>query len=129
MRYLKGTPDLGICFSRSSKLDVNEFSDFDWANDTKYSRGTSGYVFKVDGTAITWCSGKLSAVSSFICASVYVSLSSACTEAFWLHQFFMGIGGSCRNAITIFRDSQSAIELFGNVGIHHCNKHAEETYH
>jgi len=53
-RYLKGTINLKICFSRSNTGEIIGFSDADWASDIDKRRSCTGYVFNFSGAAISW---------------------------------------------------------------------------
>eukprot|EP00249_Psilotum_nudum_P029739 c41022_g1_i1 orf=2-277(-) len=55
MRYLKGTMDMCIYFSKSS-LDLLGYTDSDFVGHVDNKRSTSGYVFTLGGGAISWIS-------------------------------------------------------------------------
>ena len=47
LRYMKGTPDLGITFRRDVQRSCAGYSDADWAGDKDDRKSTSGYLFQV----------------------------------------------------------------------------------
>uniref|UniRef100_A0A1X7UFM2 Reverse transcriptase Ty1/copia-type domain-containing protein n=1 Tax=Amphimedon queenslandica TaxID=400682 RepID=A0A1X7UFM2_AMPQE len=47
-RYLVGTVDFGLLYSRTSSICVG-FSDSDWGGDLDGRKSTSGYVFQIGG--------------------------------------------------------------------------------
>ena len=52
--YLKGTPDLGLLYSRSCEEDqLVEYSDSDWAGDLDDRKSVSGHLFKLCGAPIS----------------------------------------------------------------------------
>ena len=55
LRYIKGTLDFGLKFSAGDGV-LTGFSDADWAGDLDTRRSTSGYMFKIGGATISWCS-------------------------------------------------------------------------
>lgn len=60
-RYLKGTSDFALCYHgnlNDSKrtLNICGYADFDWVGDIDSRRSTSGYVFVLNGGAISWMS-------------------------------------------------------------------------
>ena len=56
LRYLKGTKDCGIVYSRCGNL--HGYTDADFAGDRDDRKSTSGYVFLNSGGAISWRSKK-----------------------------------------------------------------------
>ena len=56
LRYLKGTIDLRLTFSKNSNSDIIGDSDADWSGDLNYRKSTTGYYFKFEGSggAISW---------------------------------------------------------------------------
>ena len=86
MRYLKGTHNLGLTYKKSDSNSCVGFSDSDWAGDLDDSKSTSGYIFQVGGTAISWKSRKQSCVALSTAEAEYIALSLAAQEAIWLRQ-------------------------------------------
>jgi hypothetical protein len=41
LRYLKGTPSLGLLYVKNDSKNVVGYSDADWGGDQNYSRSTS----------------------------------------------------------------------------------------
>lgn len=53
MRYLNGTRDLKLTYRRNVKEDLHGFCDADWAGVVGDRRLVTGYVFLLQGGAIT----------------------------------------------------------------------------
>ena len=65
LRYIKGTLSYRLKFSvNDDECDLYGFSDADWAGDADNWRSTSGYVFKVANSTVSWCSKKQAAVAT-----------------------------------------------------------------
>ena len=78
LRYIKGTMNFGITFQAKEKTCILTcYSDADWANDTETERSTSGYVFQINGSTISWYSKKQSCVSRSTTEAEYIALSLA----------------------------------------------------
>ena len=86
LRYLKGTSNHGLLYKKASSSNCVGYSDSDWAGDTDDRKSTSGYVFLVGDTAITWKSKKQSCVALSTAEAEYIALSQAAQEALWLRQ-------------------------------------------
>ena len=54
LRYLKGTQNLALTYSRETTPALVAFSDADWAGDTETRKSTSGNVFLMCCAAVTW---------------------------------------------------------------------------
>ena len=52
MRYLKGTSNYGIHYSRNPKV-LEGYSDSNWISDADEIKVTSGYVFTLGGGAVS----------------------------------------------------------------------------
>ena len=64
-RYLKGTLNHGLLYSRNESTECVGFSDSDWGGDLDDRKSTSGYIFQLGGTAISWRSKKQTCVAFF----------------------------------------------------------------
>ena len=53
LRYVKGTSDYGLLYSRSSHPKLSGFTDSDWAGSVDDKKSTSGYVFSLGSDAVT----------------------------------------------------------------------------
>ena len=78
VRYLKGTSNHGLLYKPQSSVDSSSvvgFSDADWAGDINDRKSTSGYVFQIGGTAVSWRSKKQKTVALSTCEAEYIALS------------------------------------------------------
>ncbi|CAJ2645779.1 unnamed protein product [Trifolium pratense] len=78
LRYLKGTLELGLLFpigTSSAGSTLIGYSDSDWCGDITDRRSTSGYVFKFNNAAISWCTKKqaVTALSSCEAESKHIA--------------------------------------------------------
>ena len=86
MRYLKGTLNYGLCYTSSHNTQCVGFSDADFAGDTDDRKSTTGYMFKMSGTAISWRSKKQTCVALSTAEAEYIALASAGQETVWIRQ-------------------------------------------
>ncbi|WZY77446.1 hypothetical protein YC2023_023830 [Brassica napus] len=54
LRYLKGSSDVCLTFTKSEKFEIEEFCDSDYSADLDRKRSISGYVFKVGDNTFSW---------------------------------------------------------------------------
>ncbi|XP_069149838.1 secreted RxLR effector protein 161-like [Solanum lycopersicum] len=64
LRYLEGAKDYMLMYKWSDYLDVISYSDSDFAGSVDSRKSTSGYIFILDGGAISWRSDKQTLVTS-----------------------------------------------------------------
>lgn len=129
LKYLKATKNLGILYSSQVSDNIlTGYSDADYASDVDTRRSTTGYVFKVNGGAITWCSRRQQCVSLSTTEAEFIAASEATKEAMWLKQLFADIGESTSEKLVLFVDNQSAIKLIKNPVYHKRTKHIDVRY-
>ena len=54
MRYLKGTLDYGICYTRDHDFRMRGYTDSDWAISVSNRKSTLGCFFNLDSTMTSW---------------------------------------------------------------------------
>lgn len=122
LRYLKGSTDLNLVFTREKDFRVQGFSDSDYAADLDRRRSTTGYVFTVGGNTVSWKSNLQSIVALSTTEAEYVALTEAVKEALWIQGLLTEMGFK-QEKVTLWCDSQSAISLAKNNTFHERTKH------
>jgi len=54
LRYLKGTSDFGIFYKRGGNNELLAYTNSDYAGDLDDRKSTSGYVFLLCSTVVSW---------------------------------------------------------------------------
>ena len=130
LRYIKGTLDYGLKFqSVDGEDDLYGYSDANWAGDIDDRRSVSGYVFKVAGSTVSWCSKKQGTVAKSTTEAEYVSLSNATQELIWMRRLLSDIGYKIETPTTMYKDNQGAIEIAKNPRFHNRTKHIDIKFH
>jgi hypothetical protein len=81
-RYLKGTAEHGILFSRQPRTNsVVGYVDVDYAGEVDDRRSTTGYVFTLSGGLICWKSTLQSIVPMSTTEAEYMAVTEAAKEA------------------------------------------------
>ena len=94
------------------------YSDTDWAGDCTDYKSTSGYLFQIGGTVVTWKSKKQSCVALSTPEAEYMALSSASQEAIWMRELNSDLGNQQSQPTLILEDNQSAIAMTKNPQYH-----------
>ncbi|KAK1642625.1 hypothetical protein QYE76_060430 [Lolium multiflorum] len=58
LKYLKRTKDMFLCYGGDQELIVSGYTDASWNTDPDDSKSQSGYVFILNGAAVSWASSK-----------------------------------------------------------------------
>lgn len=58
LRYLKGTPHLGICLTREKNPKLTVWSDSDFANDLESRKSITGFTIMINNSPLMWRSSK-----------------------------------------------------------------------
>jgi hypothetical protein len=83
MRYLKGTLSLGIMYKKVSGdvLQLNGWTDSDYAGDLDDRKSTSGYLFMLGGGAVSWSSKKQPIVTLSTTEAEFVAAASCACQS------------------------------------------------
>jgi hypothetical protein len=72
LRYIAGTRSFGCVLTSSGELELVGYSDADWAGDPDDRRSTTGSLFMIGGSPVTWQSQKQKAVALSTCEAQYI---------------------------------------------------------
>jgi hypothetical protein len=98
------------------------------AGDKDNRRRTTGYVFTIGGTTVSWISKVQKVVALSTTEAEYVAATEASKEMIWLQRFMEELRTKQENN-RLYCDSQSAIHLAKNSAFHSKTKHMQLRYH
>ena len=131
LRYIKGTINYGLVFTKSPTIGITGYTDASWANSID-RKSISGFCFKMspDSALISWKSKKQPIVALSSCESEYVAMAYAIQEISFLQQLTgdMFVFQS-PEPVTLYVDNQGAIQLGKNPVYHQRSKHIDTRYH
>ncbi|XP_066392117.1 secreted RxLR effector protein 161-like [Miscanthus floridulus] len=131
LRYVKGTVDQGIIFSKTgrSRLQLSVFSDADMAGDIDGRRSTSGVLVFLKSASISWLLLKQKVVALSTCEAEYVVAVIAACQVVWLRQLLGELTGEKTHPPAPMVDNQPAIVLVKNPVMHDRSKHIDVKFH
>lgn len=129
-KYLNGTKNYKLEFSTAGNRDLIGYTDADWGSDSDDRKSCSGYVFKLQGGAVSWASKKQQTVALSSTEAEYMAVSLACQEVVWLRQLEAEIcGKSLEKPTDIFCDNHSALNLAISDAYRVRTKHIDIRHH
>lgn len=127
-RYLVGTKDYVLEYGTSS--ESGGYTDADWGSGLD-RKSIGGFVFLLDGSAISWASKKQSSIALSTTEAEYMGMTQAAKEILWLRVLLQEIGAFKHTApmSVLNADNQGAIALARNPEHHARTKHIDIQYH
>jgi hypothetical protein len=130
LRYLQGTPDLGLFIDRaSSPTTLTIYTDADWAGCPETRRSTSGFAAFLGTSLVSWSSKRQHTVSRSSVEAEYRAIANGVAEASWLRQLLQELGQPLQQATLVYCDNVSAVYLSTNPVQHQRTKHIEIDLH
>ncbi|KAL5774045.1 hypothetical protein ACOSP7_011602 [Xanthoceras sorbifolium] len=127
LRYLRGTTNKTLCF-KGGDTTLTGYVDADLAGNVDIRKSTTGYVYTLGGTAVSWVSQLQKIVALSTTEAEYVAVTEASKEMVWLQSFLEELGKKQEDNV-LYCESQSAIHLAKNPSFHSRTKHIQLRYH
>ncbi|GKA73542.1 retrovirus-related pol polyprotein from transposon TNT 1-94 [Tanacetum coccineum] len=127
-RYLNGTINMGLWYSKDTDMSLTAFADTDHAGcqDTRRSTSRSGQF--LDDKLVSWSSKKQKYTAISSTEAEYITLSRFCSQILWIRSQLTDYGFQF-NKIPLYCDNKSAIALCCNNVQHSRAKHIDICYH
>eukprot|EP00253_Pinus_taeda_P004890 PITA_04890 len=128
-KYLQGTQNYGLWYSRDTDLTLHAYTNADWAESVDDRKSTSGGAFFMGSRLVSWFSKKQISIALSTAKAEYVAVASCCTQILWMMQTLQDFQITCTPPISILCDNTSAINISKNPVIHSKTKHIPIKYH
>jgi hypothetical protein len=109
LRYLKGTSDLKILYNGGGGNGLYGYSDSSWANDHDDLHSTSGFVFLLADSAISWSLHKQKTAAQSTTEAEYMALTDAANQAMWYRMYLEELGYQVTNPILLHEDNKESV--------------------
>ncbi|KAH9782217.1 hypothetical protein KPL71_008805 [Citrus sinensis] len=123
LRYVKGTCNFGIKFTRSKEFKLFGYSDSDWGGSIDDMKSTSGYCFTLGSGVFSWSSKKQEIVAQSTAEVEFVAATAAVNQALWLRKILIDLNLEQEESTEILVDNQAAIAISQNLVFHGKTKH------
>ena len=128
LRYLRGTANYGLKFSKASTL--RGYCDADYAGDIDTRRSTAGFIFILNDGAIAWGSKLQPTVAASTTEAEYMAAGVAVKEGLWIRKLLADLDiGMPGEPINIYCDNQGAIKLLKHPIASMRSKHIDVIHH
>jgi hypothetical protein len=131
LKYLRRTKDMFLVYGGDSELVINGYTDASFQTDRDDSKSQSGYVFKLNGGAVSWKSSKQETTADSTTEAEYIAASEAAKEGFWIKKFLseLGVVPSAQSPVDLYCDNNGAIAQAKEPRSHPKSKHVLRRYH
>lgn len=129
LKYLRGTLFQGLLLSSSPDMELQAYSDADWAGDVTDRKSTTGFCIFLGDTLISWKSKKQSVISRSSSEAEYRAMAHTATEIIWLRCLLQDMGIRVSSPTPMFCNNKSAIQIAHNSVFHERTKHIEIDCH
>lgn len=123
LRYLKGTIDAQLTFRPDGNGEIIGFCDADYAGDADARLSTTGYMYQLQGGAISWSSKRQKTVALSSTEAEFMSVVAAMQEALWFKRFESEMFLQAPPTIVLYCDNQGAMSLCKNQNYSSLTKH------
>ncbi|GKE44723.1 retrovirus-related pol polyprotein from transposon TNT 1-94 [Tanacetum coccineum] len=127
-RYLQGSVNMGLWYTKDFGFELTGFSDADYAGCKDTFKSTSGGAQFLSEKLVGWSSKKQDCLALSTAKVEYVSLSACCAQVIWMRTQLTDYGYHF-NKISIYCDSKLAIAISCNLVQHSRTKHIAVHYH
>lgn len=129
LRYLKGSNNLKLYLSSNEEQDLTGYADANWGENRDDGKSNSGYLFKLNGGTISWCSRKQKCVALSSTEAELIALTEAVKESIWLKKLLKEIDFKIQDKIVIFEDNESTRKIIMTDKQSNRTKHISVRYH
>ncbi|XP_074376433.1 secreted RxLR effector protein 161-like [Apium graveolens] len=115
MRYVKRTMSYGLIYSKDSANNVlTGFPDSNLARHVDDRKSTTGGVFYLNESVITWVSQKQKCVALSSCEAEFMAAIVAACQGKWLHKLLREVSNDYLGHVVLYIDKKSAIDIAKN---------------
>ena len=129
LQYLKSSLGKWLMFSKNAHLNIEGYTDADWAGNILDRKSTSGYFTFVGWNLVTWRSKKKNVVELSNVEAEFQGMAKELCELLWLRSLLIEVGFPLSSAMNLFCDNKAAIDISHNPIQHDRTKHVEVDRH
>ena len=126
LKYLRRTKDMFLIYG-GGELRVDGYTNSDFQTDVDDRKSTSGYVFTLNGGAVSWKSCKQDTTADSTTEAEYIAASEAAKESVWIRKFIseLGVIPTIESPVPLYCDNNGAIAQAKEPRSHQKFKHIQ----
>ena len=100
-----------LVYGGQEELVVTGYTDASFQTDRDDSKSQSGFVFTLNGGAVSWKSSKQETVADSTTEAEYIAASEAAKEGVWIRNFLieLGVFPNASSPLNLYCDNNGAI--------------------
>ncbi|KAK2979081.1 hypothetical protein RJ640_026031 [Escallonia rubra] len=114
LQYLKGSPGRGILFRKGTNMELEAYTDADYAGSLTDRRSTSGYCTFLGRNLVTWRSKKQPVVAKSSSEAEFRSMAQGICELLWLKIILNDLKIKLETPMKLYCDNKSVINIAHN---------------
>ncbi|GKB87115.1 hypothetical protein Tco_0959387 [Tanacetum coccineum] len=127
-RYLKGTANMGLWYSKDTSIALTAYADADHAGCQDTRKSTSGSAQFLGDRLASWSSKKKKSTTISSTEAEYIALSGCCAQILWTRSQLKNYRFEF-NKLPLYCDNKSVISVCCNNVQHSRLKHIDVWYH
>jgi len=114
-----------LVYGGNEELVVTGYTNASFQSDKDDSKSQSGFVFTINGGAVSWKSSKQETVADSMTEAEYIAASEAMKEGVWIRNFLieLGVFPNASSPLNLYCDNNGAIAQAKEPRNHQKNKH------
>ncbi|KAJ4744212.1 Transposon Ty1-GR1 Gag-Pol polyprotein [Rhynchospora pubera] len=131
LKYLKRTKESILVYGGDQELVVTGYTDASFQTDRDDSKSQSGFVFLLNGGAVSWKSSKQDTTADSVTEAEYLAAGEAAKEAVWIKEFLteLEVVPSISGPVDIYCDNTGAIAQSKEPRSHQKTRHILRRFH
>ena len=132
LKYVRRIKDIFLIYGgQEGELVISGYTDSGFQSNLDDFRSQSGFVFCLNGGAVSWRSSKQDTVADSTIEVEYITASDAAKEAVWIKNFVfrLGVVPSITNPVDVYCDNNGAIAQAKEPRSHQRSKHILGRFH
>jgi len=123
LRYLKGTPNMGLYYPASCDFQLTAYCDADWGTCRLSAKSLTGYCIFLGSSLISWKTKKQKTVAKSSAKAEYRAMSATTSELEWISHLLQDFHIPLSLPITMHCDNKAAMHIAANPVFHERTKH------
>jgi hypothetical protein len=120
-----------LVYGGKEELVVTGYTDASFQNDPDELKSQSGFVFTINGGAVSWKSSKQETVTDSTTEAEYIVASESVKEGVWIRKFLieLGVFPNVSSPLNLYCDNNGAIVQVKEPRNHQKSKHILQKFH